>query len=109
MEFKSYITPKLLRYGIQYYISGRHTFFCSYLPVSANLFHHAFEMLLKAELSNSMTYKEIITFGHHLIKIWKQYISVKNDEELLRFNTVIRELDKFEYLRYPKEPARKST
>jgi hypothetical protein len=109
MEFNSYITPKLLRYGIQYYISGRHTFFCSYFPVSANLFHHASEMILKAELSNQLTYDDVVKLNHKLKKIWEQYKSIKSEHRLLLFDAVIAKLDKFEYLRYPKEPARKAT
>ncbi len=80
------------------------------MPVSSTLFHHAFEMLLKVELSNYLTYDDVVKLNHNLKKIWEKYKAIKNEREVAKFDPVVSDLDKWEYLRrYPKEPARSST
>jgi hypothetical protein len=88
--------------GSQYYVAGRYGMFASLIPVAANLHHHAIEMLLKGALSKSMSLEKLKrNLGHRLPKIWRRFKRQANDASLNRFDNVIKELNKFEDIRYP--------
>jgi hypothetical protein len=93
---------EFFRYGCQYYVAGRYGVFAALIPVAANLHHHAVEMLLKGALSKSMSLTEMKDkLGHELEKSWDAFKAQAGDAKLNRFDAVIRELTKFEDIRYP--------
>jgi hypothetical protein len=81
--------------------------FAGLMPVAANLHHHGIEMLLKGALSKSMTLQDLNwKLRHHLPKIWKKFKKQANDPTLSRFDKVIKELSKFNEVRYPDKTLR---
>src|SRR5256885_6561596 len=88
--------------GSQYYVAGRWGMFAGLMPVAGNLHHHAIEMLLKGALSKTMSLEDLrFKLGHGLPKIWKRFKKQTNDASLGAFDKVIKELSKFEDIRYP--------
>jgi len=87
--------------GAQYFAHARYSAQVFYLPVSATLFHHAIEMLLKGYLCATKSSQELKRIGHDLNGLWKEFKSEVSDQRLSQFDTTIRELDKVELLRYP--------
>jgi hypothetical protein len=98
---------EFFKFGSQYYVVGRYGVFAGLMPVAANLHHHAIEMFLKGALSKSMSLEELKRkLGHRLPKIWKKFKVQANDPSLNRFDKIIKELNKFEDIRYPDEILR---
>lgn len=87
--------------GAQYFAHARYSAQFFYLPVSATLFHHAIELLLKGYLCATKSSKELKRFGHGLSGLWKEFKNGVNDPSHSRFDTMIGQLDKVELLRYP--------
>ena len=85
----------------QYYVAARFSAFAGLLPVYGNLFHRAIEMFLKGYLSSQLTLAELKNFHHNLQRIWNRFKQEVADSTLGRFDDVIRELHKFENIRYP--------
>ena len=99
---KESVVNEFFRYGSQYYLAGRFGMFAGLMPVAASLHHHAIEMLLKGALSKSMILEELrFKLRHRLPKIWKRFKKVANHPSLSRFDKVIKELSKFDDIRYP--------
>jgi hypothetical protein len=72
------------------------------MPVGANLLHHAVEMYLKGALSPSLTLGELkSSFDHNLSKTWEKFKTTFNDARLDAFDAAIKELHRWERLRYP--------
>jgi len=90
-----------LVFGAQYYAHARHSAQYFYLPVSATLFHHAIEMLLKGYLCATRSSEELKKIGHNLVALWQEFKDVLADTQLTGFDTTIQQLDKVELLRYP--------
>ena len=90
-----------------YYISGRHAVICGFIPVAANLLHHAIEMYLKGTLTHWLSMAELKRLNHDLNKIWTKFRSLSEDQSLSRFDAAIRQLQRFEQLRYPDAVLRK--
>jgi DUF971 family protein len=58
--------------------------------ISANLFHHAVEMLIKAGLANNGTsLSELRDMGHRLRKLWRAYKDQHAEAGLERHNKTI--------------------
>jgi hypothetical protein len=87
--------------GAQYFAHARYSARFFYLPVSATLFHHAIEMLLKGYLCATKTSGELKGIGHDLNGLWQAFKSEVNDPSFSQFDTSIGQLDKVELLRYP--------
>jgi hypothetical protein len=92
------------RRGIDYYVAGRF----SALPgrslvVSGNLLHHAIEMFLKGALCKKQSHsrQQIRSMGHNLKKAWKAFKETCPDPRLNALDSAVRDLNKFEDLRYP--------
>jgi hypothetical protein len=101
------VIHEFFRYGSQYYLAGRYGMFAGLMPVAANLHHHGIEMLLKGALSKSMTLQDLNwKLRHNLPKIWKRFKKQANDASLNRFDKVIKELSKFNEVRYPDKTLR---
>jgi hypothetical protein len=99
---------EFFKFGSQYYVAGRYGVFAGLMPVAANLHHHAIEMFLKGALSKSMSLEELKRkLGHRLPKIWTKFKRQASDPSLNRFDKIIKELNKFEDIRYPDEILRR--
>lgn len=93
---------EFFRYGSQYYLAGRYGVFAGLIPVAANLHHHGIEMLLKGALSKTMSLEDLNwKLRHNLPKSWRKFKKQANDASLGRFDKVIKELSKFDEVRYP--------
>lgn len=86
--------------GTQYYVTGRYAFFAYSNPVAGNLLHHAVEMFLKGELSETIPLERLKNYlRHNLLKIWDEIKKVA--PTLTAFDEVVAKLQKFEDIRYP--------
>jgi hypothetical protein len=117
-------------FAVKYYVIARRAFFFKpYTPPSANLFHHAVEYLLKyawlerrlsdhypsgrklpeteeekqeyVGVMDDLQQEMSSAFGHDLPKLWEAFKQLTADASLVRFDDVIRELQKWERIRYP--------
>jgi len=101
------LVHSFFQHGAQYYVAGRCAVFAGLMPVAGNLLHHAIEMLLKGALAKGMTSEKLKDkLGHRLRRAWKAFKERASDPKLDRFDRVVRELDKFESIRYPDELVR---
>ena len=90
------------RYGFQYYVAGRFAVIAQFMPVAANLLHHAIEMLLKGELGE----KQRRNMRHDLTQLWPAYKKqMAAEDTLVSFDAIIETLNKFEEIRYPDAPG----
>jgi hypothetical protein len=90
--------------ALEYYVNGRASALCGCFFTPGNLLHHAVEMMLKGELSRTVSLedlKDYKKFGHGLPNCWKAFKKLFPHENLNEFDTMIAELDKFETIRYP--------
>jgi hypothetical protein len=88
--------------GIQYYVVARFSAIAGLIPVSGNQYHHAVEMLLKGQLAKTESL-EIIKrkYSHGLKRTWKDFKKLFPAEDMSPFDDLIRELARFERIRYP--------
>jgi hypothetical protein len=96
--------------GFQYYALACMGAALGSVPTCANLFHHAFEMLMKGALlkagappsgveADTWFRKE---FGHKLSKLWAEFRKKFDASDSLKpFDTAVAELDLWEEIRYP--------
>jgi hypothetical protein len=86
------------------------------VKVSANLMHHAFEFLLKAGLiragavpaaggSRAVDDFLKLRYGHHLKTTWRDFKGAHRRHDFTRFDRAIKQLDKWEEIRYPRNDA----
>jgi hypothetical protein len=72
------------------------------MTTTGNLLHHAVEMMLKGELSKTISLKDLDNkFGHWLPKCWAAFKALFPAEDLTEFDSMITGLDPFERIRYP--------
>jgi hypothetical protein len=63
-----------VRSGYEYYANARFAMHAQSSYVCGNLFHHAVEMLLKADLARTgKSLEELQHMGHNLKKLWRPY------------------------------------
>jgi hypothetical protein len=97
--------------GLHYYVAGRRAYLNGFLPVTANLFHHGFEMLFKAILIRDGVAPADLKspkFGHDLLKLWPEYKRLTNEPGLDQYDDVVNGLDHWEDIRYPGFPGGRS-
>jgi hypothetical protein len=88
--------------GFEYYLSARFSFLSKLHYIAGNLFHHAVEMFIKSGLINRYSINELKNMKHNLIKLWDIFIKEHGIiKDMSWENVIIRELDKFEKIRYP--------
>ena len=97
----SKLSQELIERGLQYYVSGRYATIAGYLPVAANLYHHAIEMLLKGSLAKTHTEARIRSLHHNLKRAWRLFKAGAKDPTLDKLDSTVAQLNKFEDLRYP--------
>jgi hypothetical protein len=71
------------------------------LPVSGNLFHHAIELYLKGDLCRDFPRSRLRSYGHNLKRLWVAYKARHPVPDLSKYDLHIRQLHKFERIRYP--------
>jgi hypothetical protein len=91
--------------GMQYYVAARSAAIAGLLPVSGILYHDALERFLKAGLSRTVSMDELKgkKYGHNLTKIWNAFKAKFPSAELAQFDVTIRNLDRWEGIRYPEK------
>jgi hypothetical protein len=95
---------QFFKLALEYYVNGRAACLAGCLFTTGNLFHHAVEMILKGELSRTVSLEDLQDnkkFGHWLPKCWQAFKDLFPTEDLAEFDPMIAELDKFERIRYP--------
>ena len=75
-------------------------------PVVGNLAHHALEFYLKGALAAQLDETERRKIGHNLRRLWRLYKKQRNNPALNKFDQTIRDVNKFERIRYPEEILR---
>lgn len=91
----------------QYYVTARWATFAGSGTVAGNLFHHAVELYLKGDLSRSVSRRHLTKYGHNLRRLWKVYKQKHSASALSGFDSCIKDLHKFETIRYPDAIAEK--
>jgi len=93
------------QYALDYYVSGQFAVAHGFNPVSANILHHAVELLLKACLSRQDTLEDIgryrNIYGHKLDRLWQEFKRRQLSPVDGEFDSIIEALDHFEDIRYP--------
>jgi hypothetical protein len=101
-----------IRYGLDYYVSGRFATAHHFNPVSANILHHGVEMMLKACLARNDTLEEIRkygakgSYGHDIEELWRAFRNRQDTPPADEFDAIIRGLHAFEDIRYPERLVR---
>jgi hypothetical protein len=105
-SYKSSYWQHAIEYGLAYYVSGRFAVHAQVF-ISANLLHHAVELLIKANLSVADSADQIrryghrSSYGHSLATSWTEFKARSTDPTLAAHDATVAELDKFENIRYP--------
>lgn len=87
--------------GIQYYLLARVGSRFPFNPVSGSLYHLGFELMLKSYLRKKYSGVELQKkFWHSLEELWKEFKLEVNDSKLARLDTVVKNLDSWEKVRY---------
>jgi HEPN domain-containing protein len=100
IEDRERLRVELSGIATEYYVAARMAYMGMLRDITCNLYHHAFEMIIKAALVRS--YGSLMlkrNFGHDLSKLWKQHqieFGAKPD-----FDIAARVLNRFEEMRYP--------
>jgi hypothetical protein len=97
-----------IEYGLQYYVTGRFATAHRFTPVSANILHHAVELLLKACLAHDDTLEMIRDYwhpkkgyGHDITRLWEAFKARGTAPVPAEFDAIINGLHAFEDIRYP--------
>lgn len=104
-----------IEYGLDYYVAGRFATAHHFSPVSANILHHAVELLLKACLAHDDSVERIREYGrypnqrgygHDLRLLWRDFKARQPAPVPAEFDAVIEGLHDFEDIRYPERLIR---
>jgi hypothetical protein len=97
-----------IEYGLDYYVAGRFATAHRFMPVSANILHHAVELLLKACLAHDDPIEKIREYwhpkkgyGHDLVRLWQEFKARQSVPVPLEFDAIIEGLHAFDDIRYP--------
>jgi len=97
-----------IRYGLEYYVAGRFATAHRFNPVSANILHHAVELLLKACLAHDDPLERILDYwhpkkgyGHDIVRLWEAFKTRQTVAVPTEFDEIIKGLHAFEDIRYP--------
>jgi hypothetical protein len=97
-----------IRYGLDYYVAGRFAAAHRFTPVSANILHHAVELLLKACLAHDDPLERILEYwhpkkgyGHDIVRLWLEFKARQTVPVPAEADAIINSLHAFEDIRYP--------
>jgi hypothetical protein len=97
-----------IRYGLEYYVAGRFATAHGFNPISANILHHAVELLLKACLAHDDPLERILDYwhpkkgyGHDIVRLWEAFKARQTVAVPTEFDEIITSLHAFEDIRYP--------
>jgi hypothetical protein len=90
-----------IRYGLEYYVSGRFATAHGFTPVNANILHHGVELLLKACLAKDDPTAKVRVYGHNIVQLWREFKSRQKVPPPAEFGAIIEGLHEFEHIRYP--------
>lgn len=91
-----------------YYAAGRFLYWdTSVISICGNLLHHALEFYLKGHLWLTVSREELENLRHNLPRIWDRFKTTLADVRLDSFDQTIRDIDRFELIRYPEEIVEK--
>lgn len=97
-----------IRYGLDYYVVGRFAAAHCFTPVSANILHHAVELLLKACLAHDDPLERILKYwhpkegyGHDIVRLWQEFKARQTAPVPAEADAIIHSLHAFEDIRYP--------
>jgi hypothetical protein len=102
-EDKDRLKIEYFKMGLHYQIAARYGAAAWLSPEAGNLAHHAIEFFLKGALIEQLDEKARRNFHHDLRKLWRRYKKDRNHPALAKFDQTIRDLNKFERIRYPEE------
>lgn len=99
--YNGLLDHKYVSLGIQYYLLARVGARFPFNPASGNLYHLAFELLVKSYLRKKYSANELQSkFSHNLVKLWDEFKSEITNTRLDKFNLVVKNLDSWERVRY---------
>src|SRR5450631_3615711 len=97
-----------IEYGLDYYVAGRFATAHRAMPVSANILHHAVELMLKACLARDDSIEKIREYGHpkrgyghDIVRLWHEFKARQPAPVAAEFDSIIDGLHAFEDIRYP--------
>jgi len=97
-----------IRYGLEYYVSGRFATAHGFISVNANILHHGAELLLKACLAEDDPIGKIRLYGnrnegyfHDIVQLWQEFKSRQTVPPPVEFDAIVEGLHEFEHIRYP--------
>jgi len=97
----SFLDNRYITLGLQYFVLARMGGNLIYNPVCCNLYHLAFEMLIKAYLNLTYSKNQMWSrFRHDLPKLWKEFKIKTKQDNLERFDQIIKDLHVWEDFRY---------
>ena len=91
---------RLLSLGVQYFVLARQAVFLGFSPPCGNLYHLAFEVLIKSVLAKKHDREKLKGFSHNLPRLWREFRKIYDDRAFDRFDSTIKNLHKYEPLRY---------
>jgi hypothetical protein len=93
---------KLFEYGLEYYVAGRFTVMARMTMTPGSQFHHAIELMLKAQMAKTLSLADVKTrFRHGLVELWEAFKAEFPNEDLTAYDSTISELHRFWQIRYP--------
>jgi HEPN domain-containing protein len=105
-EDKSYLRMMYFDAALHYHIAARYATTAWFVPASGNFVHHALEFYLKGALIEKLDEEASRKLGHNLKKLWRLYKRERKNPTLNKFDQTIRDINKFERIRYPEEIIR---
>jgi hypothetical protein len=108
---RSVPTPNIdvtyFRLATEYYVAARASWSAGGTTVAGNLVHHAIEMYLKGDLAREESPECVRGYGHDLKRLWKAYKKKHSGKSLSAFDRTIKDVHKFEDIRYPDAISKK--
>ena len=102
-EDKDRLLTEYFGTALHYQVAARYSAAAWFTPAAGNLAHHAIEFYLKGALIKKLDEKVRRKFRHNLPRLWRLYKKERSNPALDKFDQTIRDVNKFERIRYPEE------
>jgi hypothetical protein len=108
-DWKPATPPLMFNVGLEYYVTARTAVFHDHYQVAGNLFHHAFEMMLKGLLfARSVHVPQVLRqHRHNLPWFWSEVLPILGFDGG-RFDEFIEDLHRWELVRFGDFPEGKT-